>query len=675
MKKICFVLLMISYYQAAAQWKYANFPYGGDVRSIVSNSRKQLFISASKSIFTSTDNGTNWTYTSDGIPGGADILTTVDTMVVAASTIQGLYLSLNNGKNWSHNSLFPDTVVITCLTSKGTTLFVGTAAHGLYRSNNGGVDWFHIYHNLPSDAYINSLTITDTSVFAGTNSGAFLSKDAGSNWTEVNNGLPAATPVFDIKHFDKKLYATTPDKLFTSADNGNTWTEVQFPWMTYLSTLGVHNNTLYMGSQRGVFKSLDGSNWTESVTGLPVQSNIHTFATTPSGIFTGTTKGIFSSADDGATWLDKNAGLTAAPAMSLLSEGNILFCGVRGKIVTTSDAGVTWTEKSSGLGSDVFANTLARTDSGIFLASHQEVYITTNKGDNWHAAVNGLPLLSFSINDFAAEQNELYAAVAPNGIYYSKYNGTDWKNINSNLPANINILSLAADATTLLIGTTQGELFMTTDKGLNWSAIPIPLPLPAGIYHLKIVKDIFYAGTYDGLYISEDKGLSWTKRTMENSAFQKIIYLNSNGKYMFAATFDKVFMSEDEGKNWRSVSDGLPQSTVNALEIHGNLLFAALSSRGVWYRPLSEVVTGIQENADQNTFTIYPNPGHGVFTLFTTDEYKQIKVTDVRGVCVFQTGTNDSTVLLDLSNLAKGMYLVNITEKNGKNLNQKLIIQ
>lgn len=94
---------------------------------------------------------------------------------------------------------------------------------------------------------------------------------------------------------------------------------------------------------------------------------------------------------------------------------------------------------------------------------------------------------------------------------------------------------------------------------------------------------------------------------------------------------------------------------------------------------------GIKENsmvANLN-FDLYPNPANDVINIRTADNQisgnTQIMIVDITGKVVLMENVNltgsDNVVELNVANLTKGIYLVNILGQNGARAAQKLIVQ
>lgn len=71
--------------------------------------------------------------------------------------------------------------------------------------------------------------------------------------------------------------------------------------------------------------------------------------------------------------------------------------------------------------------------------------------------------------------------------------------------------------------------------------------------------------------------------------------------------------------------------------------------------------------------SIYPNPSYGYLNL-TTEKSVDVNITDLLGKSVFQKKNVDNTQTLNLTNLAKGIYLVKVSNEN-INYTEKIILK
>ena len=72
---------------------------------------------------------------------------------------------------------------------------------------------------------------------------------------------------------------------------------------------------------------------------------------------------------------------------------------------------------------------------------------------------------------------------------------------------------------------------------------------------------------------------------------------------------------------------------------------------------------------------VYPNPNNGEFVITTSNEVMNVTITDVRGKVVYTNNkVNNKTINVNLSDLEKGMYMINVETTNGT-MTENIIIQ
>jgi hypothetical protein len=68
---------------------------------------------------------------------------------------------------------------------------------------------------------------------------------------------------------------------------------------------------------------------------------------------------------------------------------------------------------------------------------------------------------------------------------------------------------------------------------------------------------------------------------------------------------------------------------------------------------------------NNSKFNVYPNPTNGLFTIELDDNEKyDVAVNNVLGQTVYSTNTDGMNTTIDLSNFDKGVYNVELKNKN-----------
>lgn len=79
-------------------------------------------------------------------------------------------------------------------------------------------------------------------------------------------------------------------------------------------------------------------------------------------------------------------------------------------------------------------------------------------------------------------------------------------------------------------------------------------------------------------------------------------------------------------------------------------------------------------NEIEASFDVFPNPTNGVLNISSYSLVQSIQVVGLQGDIVFNLELNKANITLDLSELDKGVYIIQIVE-NDKAFHQKIVIQ
>jgi len=187
----------------------------------------------------------------------------------------------------------------------------------------------------------------------------------------------------------------------------------------------------------------------------------------------------------------------------------------------------------------------------------------------------------------------------------------------------------------------------------------------------NIFSDFSYVG--DTLYLSTDTCNTWTPIATLNIQ-AGLCWSSGSSEGMLIGTEDLgVFIFSDEGDSLGSRNEGLTNLNIHSLTLGDDGYVYAGTENGVWRRPLSEIVTSIEQESTQPTEFIleqnYPNPFNPSTTIsFYLPRTSQVslKVFNVLGEEV-ATLVSDQLVAgshsfeFNASDLASGVYIYQLT--------------
>jgi hypothetical protein len=337
-------------------------------------------------VFTSTNAGQNWSWTSAGLLHPQVYSLAVNPVApsqIYAGTGHGVARSSNGGATWdtivSTNYALPTAEGLAPPIAAGhifalalnplspSTLYAGTS-QGVYQSLNAGISWTLTSTGLVSSSVVPSVQAiavnpaTPSTLYAGTPVGVFSSTNAAANWVAAGlSGFDVRALAIDPQA-PATLYAATIYGVYGSTNQGGLWTALNngltnLFCLTFAIDPQTHSN-LYVGTTDGLFKSTNsGNNWTLlSSLSLPytngLQLNALAINPAKSALYAGTDQGAFKSADGGMSWSSITNGLSALPTYALaVSPANpaLLYAGtIEFPITNTSDAFLTKLDATTG---------------------------------------------------------------------------------------------------------------------------------------------------------------------------------------------------------------------------------------------------------------------------------------------------------------------------------------
>lgn len=363
--------------------------------------------------------------------------------------------------------------------------------------------------------------------------------------------------------------------------------------------------------------------WVQSSSGLPPSASCYTFAANGNNIFAGlaSSAGVYLTTNNGSNW-----------TQTALNNKSVNSLAVKG--------------------SNIFAGTL---DSGLF--------ISTNNGSSWtktSLSISNVKSLSVNGNDIFAGSG---SSGGSGGVYKSSNNGSNWAQTSL---INSAIYSLATSGDNIFAGTLTSGVYLSTNRGSNWTQTSLNT---GTVYSLSMSGNNIFAGTLlSGVYLSTNNGSSWTQTSLNTG---NVFSLASNGNFVFAGTSggSGVYFTSDNGTSWVQKNQGLTTiSTIGALLVDNNIIFAGNWGQGVWKRSLSEII-GIKNISTEvpSEFSLkqnYPNPFNpntNIKFSILNSGLVRLTVFDIMGREVqtlvnesLSPGTYEST--FDAAQFASGIY-------------------
>ena len=334
--------------------------------------------------------------------------------------------------------------------------------------------------------------------------------------------------------------------LVTSVDSGATWTRrTTAGWRVWAA----------------VASSSDGMKLAAAATGFSEEE------------YTQTNDYIYTSADGGATWIQRtSAGKRIWTSIVSSSDGTRLAAtedtSMDGYIYLSDDSGTTWTQLTS-LGSQCWS--IAMSSDGMKLVAASQytqyleslpgyVYTSADFGATWTRRTSaGKRYWGAVASSSGGTKLAAVGTWKPSYIYTSRDSGATWSPaVNAGHRIWQTVLS-SADGTRLIALAEDGSLYFSTDSGAAWRrgtrvGNPSWSNIASSSDGTKLVAvgdNLDKSGNFLGAYVytSGDSGATWIQRTTPGTYSWVSTASSSDGTQLVAST-GCIYTSGDSGTTW-----------------------------------------------------------------------------------------------------------------------------
>ena len=265
----------------------------------------------------------------------------------------------------------------------------------------------------------------------------YQSKDGGQTWQDISQGLPEYEELEGFFAGESDLYLRVNEVMYRSKSNLNTpvW-EKEKGLDPRISSIAFNRSGVIAYNYDGKIyqKTSSAAAW------LPVYASFkkHTmrtiFETSDGTIFLGSDNGLFKSVDGGQRWKQvQNEGWV----MEMVESEGVLVATGQGGIMRSTDLGEHWEWVISEGGVGIAAELI---QGGFAVISYEaktksrRIRISLDNGKTWKAIDYGLPP-SLSISSIKQLGKYLFCS-HPDGIFRSSDMGKTWNRVHSSVDRN-----------------------------------------------------------------------------------------------------------------------------------------------------------------------------------------------------------------------------------------------
>ncbi|MDD4085972.1 MAG: T9SS type A sorting domain-containing protein, partial [Bacteroidales bacterium] len=227
------------------------------------------------------------------------------------------------------------------------------------------------------------------------------------------------------------------------------------------------------------------------------------------------------------------------------------------------------------------------------------------------------------------------------------------------------------------------NIYQTYDGANSWENTSTGLGSVAAILSFEqnpLNPDQFTIGTDAGIFTSTDGGNSWNQ--LFNSLVHHVQHSTVVDGHLMAAvrTTDMsnfaIYYSTDQGDSWETISNKDLYS-INAyfafFDFQEDVAEAYINTTDLGLLKVNIDLTSVgikdPDFSTDATIKLYPNPITDFLYVETKEKIESVSVYDLSGKLIL---TSDATVV-DLNQVKKGFYLVQVQTKTGQSFTEKVI--
>lgn len=631
-----------------------------------------IAVGSNGNLFRSWTGGTSWgTY-----PLGSNNLNCVQAAgnyiwIVGSNGV--FYMSTNNGINWNSQTLAGGQNLKSVSFANQNTGWIVGENGTIFKTTNSGVNWTS--QNSPVSAGFNSVKFTNVSegIACGTGGTIVYTTNSGVNWLQYTT--PTVKVLLSIDKKNTTIIASAVDGIaIKSTNNGALWSTIDYKIITKSninSVFMIDPNNYYSCGGGGFIRKSTNAGATFSFQKNPMMGNlvsIYFFDNLKGWAVSSLTNAVIYTADGGTTWsLPPGTGVSYSwvqkrPGSNNIGNGfclhptnkNGIFIAMGSIIYRSLDVGETWTNIGTiSIGTRAHSFYVSPIDTNLMLASMDasggRVVRSTNYGQTWTSTWGPGTLTSYGMPLEMDPNNPNICFLGPDNsvVLRSTDFGLTWNNWSISTfrsPCDLAVLYDSSNYMYVGDGTTgsgSGELFKSTNGGINWISIhtvsgsEIPM---ISITNQDIDLAFHTAWSSGGFWRTGNKWNSFLQVASTGSAWGTDIAKDDPTAVSFVIYGSTAYVSTNGGDNFTSSNIG---SSPNAGVLYydkGNLF--SQQGGGVYKMAVTySVITGNSPISSElpKSFLLsqnYPNPFNPTTKInyeISNASFVQLKVFDILG--------------------------------------------
>ncbi|HEX2787057.1 MAG TPA: YCF48-related protein [Ignavibacteria bacterium] len=492
-------------------------------------------------ILKTTDGGINWKTIISGagiLLYGIDFVNENTGYVCGAGGV--IFKTTNKGENWTNLNSTTGARLNAIDFANSNTGYCGGAGIML-KTTNGGNNWFNtnVTFSFPF-AMIQSISLLDSNNIYATivlDSKLIYSSNGGTNWNYYDTQLPQVYNGIDMPNSISFLNVQTGylasdfGKVCKTTNGGLNWVQdstFTFPYSRPNIFFGVYanQNIVYaVGGGGTIIKSTNSGSSYFLQSGRRTRQTDVFFINQDLGFSVGWSGEIWKTTNSGNNWIQKTSNTNRKLQSVFFTNSQTGYiAGDTGLILKTTNSGENWFTQTSGSDRMLIDIYFLNQSTGYICGNNNPILKTTNEGNNWIAITSPI----------AGDLNKIYFQNENTG--FSIEDGSFMRTTNGGISWSINNTFGAKGLCFVNLNTGYavrggGQVFKTTNNGLNWSQISSQTGwVFYDVYFENEMKGIGVgtsnSSSYGLIAKTTNGGVNWTQMFVTNNYLFSVDFVN-----------------------------------------------------------------------------------------------------------------------------------------------------